>query len=310
MYRNSIRYGAGLNKLNNRSAMTISRGNGFSGCMESEVPQKLLSVVIVNYNYGLYLEDAILSVLSQNCDEVELVVVDGGSTDGSVDIIHKYADRLGWWCSERDNGQSDAFNKGFSHAKGKYLTWLNSDDIFVRGSLCKIVSELRKHADCEWFTGNSVRFFNGGKVYQIWWGPHIYPRFLQRKNSPIAIFGPASIFSKRVFDQVGGMNIRYHYAMDTDLWVRFCVLGVAQRRINCFCWGFRMHEASKTAEFGEHRLSQVAADKLHAEVNESYEKWGYSCSRYLRFAMYMVRLVDFSFVRLIAYKLFLRRFHG
>ena len=85
--------------LNNRRAMTISRGDGSSRCMESEVPQKLLSVVIVNYNYGLYLEDAILSVLSQNCDEVELIVVDGGSTDDSVEIVHKYADRLGWWCS-------------------------------------------------------------------------------------------------------------------------------------------------------------------------------------------------------------------
>lgn len=269
----------------------------------------LLSIVIVNYNYGHYLEDAIRSVIDQNCKDVELIVVDGGSTDNSGEVIRRYEDKISWWVSEKDQGQSDAFNKGFAHARGKYLTWLNADDVMVRGCLTLIVEQLRKHPECEWFTANSVRFFNNGVVHQIWWGPHIYPRLLQHKNSPISIFAPASFFTKRAFDAAGGMKVLYHYAMDTDLWVRFLQMGIWQRRINCFCWGFRMHEASKTAEFGTHRLSNTVADKLHAEVNLTYEQYGYRCSRFLKLAQYAVRMLDFSFVTLFFYKLFYRRFY-
>ena len=92
----------------------------------------LLSIVIANYNYGRFLEEAIQSVLSQSCNDYELIIVDGGSTDNSVEIIKKYEDKIAWWVSEKDKGQSDAFNKGFAHAKGKYLTWLNADDILFQ----------------------------------------------------------------------------------------------------------------------------------------------------------------------------------
>ena len=99
----------------------------------------LLSIVIANYNYGRYLEDAILSVVSQGVgDKVELIVCDGGSTDNSIEVIRKYADKISWWCSEKDGGQSAAFNKGFMHARGKYLSWLNADDVIPKGSLRKI----------------------------------------------------------------------------------------------------------------------------------------------------------------------------
>ena len=142
----------------------------------------ILSIVIVNYNYGRFLEAAIESVLSQGMDEkVELIIVDGGSTDNSVEIIKKYAgetisrvernveickcaneatansqlvggglshfhtstllhSRISWWCSEKDKGQSDAFNKGFAHARGKYLTWVNADDIMPR-DVCRRLFE-------------------------------------------------------------------------------------------------------------------------------------------------------------------------
>ena len=118
----------------------------------------LLSIVIVNYNYGRYLKMALDSVLEQIVPEVELIVVDGGSTDDSVEIIKKYADQIAWWCSEPDRGQSDAFNKGFAKARGRYLTWLNADDILVSGAINAILRMLRKYPDCEWFTGNFYRF--------------------------------------------------------------------------------------------------------------------------------------------------------
>ena len=100
--------------------------------------QPFVSVVIANYNYGRFLDEAIQSVLNQACNDVELIICDAASTDNSVEVIKKYADRIAWWCSEKDKGQSDAFNKGFSHAKGRFLTWLNADDVMLPGTIEKL----------------------------------------------------------------------------------------------------------------------------------------------------------------------------
>lgn len=227
---------------------------------------------------------------------MELIIVDGGSTDNSVEIIKKYAgetisrvernveickcaneatansqlvggglshfhtstllhSRISWWCSEKDKGQSDAFNKGFAHARGKYLTWLNADDIMPKGCLQKVVRELERHPDCEWFTGNLYRFTEDGRVVECAWGPNYLPKWLQSRGQPVAVYGPSTFFMKELFERVGGMKLYQNFMMDTDLWMRFIVAGVKQRRINCFCWAFRMHEESKTAEYGEHKLS-------------------------------------------------------
>ena len=255
----------------------------------------LLSIVIANYNYGHFLGMAIESVLSQQMgDKVELLVVDGGSTDNSVEIIKKYADRITWWVSERDKGQSDAFNKGFAHAHGKYLTWLNADDIMPDGCLKKIVRELERHPDCEWFTGNLYRFTDDGRVVECAWGPNYLPKWLQSCGQPVAVYGPSTIFTKELFDRVGGMKLYQNFMMDTDLWMRFIVFGVKQRRINCFCWAFRMHEDSKTAEFDDHRLSQEQRAKFEAERKRSILETGYKPSAMNRRLIQIWRLLDGS----------------
>ena len=285
----------------------------------------LLSIVIANYNYGRFLEEAILSVLSQSCNDYELIIVDGGSTDNSVEIIKKYEDKIAWWVSEKDKGQSDAFNKGFAHARGKYLTWLNADDIMPNGCLKKIVRELDRHPDCEWFTGNMFRFCevselvgdgvsgledegqpinaithkpnNRFNIVESPWGPNYLPRFLQGKGMPIAVYGPATIFTKRIFDAAGGMKLHQNFMMDTDLWMRFVMMGVKQRRINCFCWAFRMHVDSKTAEFGDHKLSPEHRAKFEAERKASHEATGYRPSKLLGRLWQLWRLLDGSFVK-------------
>lgn len=257
----------------------------------------LLSIVIANFNYGRFLPDAIESVLSQGMDDAELIVVDGGSTDNSVEVIRKYADRIAWWVSEPDKGQSDAFNKGFAHARGKYLTWVNADDMMVPGSLAKVIAAMKAHPECEWFTGNYYRMNKDGRRTEVFWGPHWYPKFLQRKTSPIVAYGPATFFSKRIFDAAGGMNVACHYTMDTDLWTRFIVAGVKQRRINCFCWAFRMHEASKTAEFGEHGLDTEHFKAMCAEERADYARAGYRTTRVMRVALKIWKLLDGSYVR-------------
>ena len=283
--------------------------------------ETILSIAIVNFNYGRYLATAIKSVLDQKVEGVELVVVDGGSTDNSIEIIKKYADRLGWWVSEPDKGQSDAFNKAFSHCCGRYLTWLNADDIMPKGCLAKIIKELKTHRDCEWFTGNMFRFVDesehevekvggGGetsnlkpqtsntrRVIESPWGPNCLPSFLQGKGMPIAVYGPATIFTKRIFDAAGGMKLHQNFMMDTDLWMRFVMMGVKQRRINCFCWAFRMHVNSKTAEYGDHKLSPEQRAKFEAERKASHEATGYRPSKVLGRLWQLWRIVDGSFVK-------------
>lgn len=257
----------------------------------------ILSIAIVNFNYGRYLETAIRSVLDQQVEGVELVVVDGGSKDDSVEVIKKYADKLGWWVSEPDKGQSDAFNKAFAHCCGKYLTWLNADDIMPVGCLKKIVRELVRHPKCEWFTGNMFRFTEDGCVIEAPWGPHSLPGFLQTKRMPIAVYGPATIFTKRIFDAAGGMKLHQNFMMDTDLWMRFVMMGVRQRRINCFCWAFRMHVDSKTAEYGDHKLSPEQRAKFEAERKASHEATGYRASSFVHKLWLLWRILDGSIVR-------------
>ena len=113
------------------------------------------SIVIANYNSGQYIEKAIQSVLAQSCKDYELIIVDGGSSDNSVDVIKKYEEHLAWWVSESDKGQSDAFNKGFSHAKGEYYTWLNADDLLLPGVLQRVKLFIEKNKFTPWVAINT-----------------------------------------------------------------------------------------------------------------------------------------------------------
>ena len=290
----------------------------------------LLSIVIANYNYGRFLDEAIKSVISQDMgDKVELIICDAASTDNSVEIIKKYANglppntslydwepgnsqlttkdyrlstKITWWCSEPDKGQSEAFNKGFAHARGRYLTWLNADDLLVPGSLKRIIASLRRHPNCEWFTGNFYRFEEKSKlVSEIGWGPRFYPAFLQFPRSPVVVFGPTSFFSKKIYEEVGKIDERFHLMMDTDLWVRFMLAGIKQRRIAHFCWAFRMHELSKTAEYGDHRLSEKRKLQFRVEMDLMYEKTRYKPMRLLYYLLLVWRILDLSLIEKMLY---------
>lgn len=257
----------------------------------------LLSIVIANYNYGRFLEEAIQSVLSQSCDDYELIIVDGGSTDNSVEIIKKYEDKIAWWVSEKDKGQSDAFNKGFAHAKGRLLTWLNADDVMLPGVIAKLKYAAEKHPKCEWFTGNFVRFLSNRKLCEVTWGPNWYPNLFQTRHSPVVSFGPTTFFSKRAFDDVGGFYEDLHYIMDAELWERFILHGIKQRRLRFYCWGFRMHKDSKTAEFGEHNVSDKVACAIKKEKKISLWRSGYKCWRICTFINRVMRVLDGSFIK-------------
>jgi glycosyltransferase involved in cell wall biosynthesis len=205
----------------------------------------LFSIVMVNFNHGKFIEEAINSVLTQNCQDFELIIVDGGSTDDSVEIIKKYTDKLGWWVSEKDNGQSDAFNKGFSKAKGQFFFWLNADDLLLPGSLEYARNAIKKYPDCLWFTANTIYVSKDNIIRKCARGPEWRNYLLT--NAPIYVYGPTSIFHRNLFNKVGKFDTSLNYSMDSELWLRFMKMGIRFKRIHKYFWGFRIHEDSKTS---------------------------------------------------------------
>lgn len=224
----------------------------------------LFSIVIANYNYGRFIGDAIQSVFSQNEDGVELIVVDGCSADDSIDRIKELAGRElrveavddvkghhKWhicekltWLSERDGGQSDAFNKGFSRATGRFLTWLNADDVFCPGALNAIHREISRRPGKEWFVGSTLWLDKDLRVKRVF-RAHRFSRLRMRYGHASAS-GPSSFFSKRLLNSVGGVDESLHYVMDIDLWSKFYLLaGVKYYRTTADVWGYRIHEDSK-----------------------------------------------------------------
>src|ERR1700747_532198 len=98
-----------------------------------------ISIIVPSYNQGKYIEETLLSIFNQRIDGLQLIVMDGGSTDETVDVLKKYSDKIDFWVSERDHGQTDAINKGLKRVKADIVGWLNSDDIYLRGALKKVL---------------------------------------------------------------------------------------------------------------------------------------------------------------------------
>lgn len=231
----------------------------------------LLSVVIANYNYGRFLEAAIQSVVSQNTDDqVEVIICDAASTDNSVEVIRKYADKIAWWCSEKDKGQSDAFNKGFSHAKGRYGCWLNADDVLMPGAIKVIINYLTRHPECEWLAGSTVFTDSNLRVWKCSRCVRVWP-FLGRFAPAAPVNGPSSIFLLSNLFRMGGFDINAHYTMDVDLWRRFWQWGIKLHFIDDYLWGFRLHEESKTSStITEHRVKDSVIAEEGDKINVRY----------------------------------------
>jgi len=132
-----------------------------------ELMPPLVSIVTPSYNQAQFIEATIQSVLSQDYPKIEYIIMDGGSKDGSVEIIHRYAGRLAWWVSERDRGQTDAINKGFAHANGEILAWLNSDDIYHPGAISEAVAHLTAHPETGMVYGDAALIDDQGRTFAI-----------------------------------------------------------------------------------------------------------------------------------------------
>jgi glycosyltransferase involved in cell wall biosynthesis len=177
-----------------------------------------VSVVVPSYNHARFLRAAIDSVLAQAHAPLELIVVDGGSHDGSVDILRSYGDRL-QFVSERDRGQADAINRGFARSTGDILCWLNSDDMFMPGVIPRVVRAFDEHPEAEFVYGRGWEIDEAGRVieeagvltFDLW-------RLIHQRNF---IQQPSCFFRRSLMERVGPVDESLHYVMDWDLWIRF-----------------------------------------------------------------------------------------
>jgi glycosyltransferase involved in cell wall biosynthesis len=203
----------------------------------------LVSIVTPSFNQARYLEETILSVLDQDYPRTELIVMDGGSSDGSLAVIEKYAARLAHWVSEADLGQTDAINKGFSLARGEIYAWLNSDDTYRPGAVGEAVEALRQRPDVGMVYGQAYYVDEAGRAMARYPAGPTDHRGLRRGVTTIP--QQTTFFRSRLWKMVGPLDPSFYYAMDYDLWVRLSAVSpIAYVRRP---WAnFRIHDASNT----------------------------------------------------------------
>lgn len=206
------------------------------------VKEMKLSIITPSFNQAQYLEQTILSVISQNYPNLEYIIIDGGSTDGSVEIIKKHEKHLAYWVSEKDNGQSDAINKGLKKATGEIVAWLNSDDLYLPKTLQTVNAIFQSNPDVDLIYGDVINFYEGHKKTNYHINQFEYYDFLSR----VSIHQPAVFWRKKILDKIGYLDESLHYLMDYDLWMRI-FLKYKTIKANSVFAKFRIHNVSKTS---------------------------------------------------------------
>lgn len=205
----------------------------------------LVTIVTPSFNQADYLEATIKSVLEQSYPHIEYIIMDGGSTDGSVDVIQKYAGKLRYWESAKDKGQTDAINKGFNRAKGDILAWLNSDDTYANpNAIADAVNFLLAnpevamvYADCDFINeqGQVIGKFASRQT-----------DYAKLRTGYVHIPQQTMFFRARYWKELGPLDPSFYFAMDYDLWVRIARHAPIQYLPGKTWANFRIHTSSKT----------------------------------------------------------------
>jgi len=221
-----------------------------------------ISVVLPSFNQVRYLETAILSVIRQEYEAIELIVVDGGSTDGSAEVIDRYSSRITSWRSHPDGGQAAAIAEGMVAATGDILSYLNSDDVYLPGALARVAWVLGPAASSPaWAIGGSIRIDERGRRTR-------FDRPMRVTQRSMLVWGsgfsqPAAFWNRALLERVGGVDERFRFCLDYDMFLRFAGV-VRPTMLGAYVAAFRDHPASKSAT-----LAQVHADEL-GQVRRDY----------------------------------------
>jgi glycosyltransferase involved in cell wall biosynthesis len=181
----------------------------------------LVSIITPSFNQAAFLEQTIRSVLDQDYPNIEYWVIDGGSTDESVDIIRKYESRLAGWVSEKDQGQADGINKGLTKARGEIVGWLNSDDLYYPGAIAGAVEAFCLHPEASFVFSDVESIDEHSKAFNLMrFGDWKLPELMT-----FHIIGQPGVFMRRaVLEQAGHLDLSYNYLLDVQLWLRMAVI--------------------------------------------------------------------------------------
>lgn len=257
-----------------------------------------ITVVTPSYNQAIYLERTILSILNQNYPNLEYIIMDGGSTDDSVEVIKKYEKYITYWESGKDGGQAAAINKGFKMATGDLVTFQNSDDVFVQGAFELVAKSYLSNPENSFFYGNVVMIDEHDEPFEYiktipFWSPALIYDGMQCHNQ-------CYFFKKELLQKFGYLNESYRFCFDYEIMSRYGFGENVKGKLIENLWGaFRIHSASKTSN-----ISQVGLQE-HQTIKEIYqsklksflpEKLNYYYCR-IRKVLYFLLKGDFEYIR-------------
>jgi glycosyltransferase involved in cell wall biosynthesis len=249
------------------------RGKAFTHSESAECTYPIISVVTPSYNQAAFLEETICSVICQRYPKLEYIVMDGGSTDGSQQIIERYAPWITRWTSVKDNGQADAIHKGFQKATGDILCWLNSDDIFIPGVLWCVAEFFTDHPDIDCAVGGNASISADGRAMYDNWGIPLCKLPASNTFGRLLHWGQyacpqmSTFWRSKAYWRVGGLDAKMQFCMDRDLFLRLA----AQKpigRIPYFLSCYRYHGVSKGAT-----MQSIRGEEDHL-IDRRYAKEG------------------------------------
>jgi len=246
-----------------------------------------ISVVTPSFNQGQYLEETILSVIEQNYPNLEYMVIDGGSSDNSLDIINKYNDRISYWVSEPDNGQSDAINKGFDRASGDILSWINSDDYYNPGTLDEVSKILDRNqnqllfGNCKYYNEDNGKSWvsNVGSKFNSFRLPFDYNYLIQ----------PSTFWTRKLWDSTGPLNENYHYGFDWEWILRASKDCEFIYNVNALSV-YRLHSNQKTQSGGKIRSEEL----LEILSTHGYEDYSSTLKKLIPYKKVISSVVESS----------------
>ena len=207
-----------------------------------------ISIVTPSFNQGEYLERTIKSILGQEYPNLEYIICDGGSTDNSVEIIRKYEDCLTWWCSEKDNGQTDAINKGMKKATGDICCWINSDDVLLPNALNIVGDYYLNHPDTEFLNGLTVEIDKEDRVLKF---NHMIMSGFFFRHGCYNISQQGMFWRRNLFEKLGYLDDSFHAKMDVEWLIRNYEAKTNIKLLNRHVGAIRKYEETKTAQGGD-----------------------------------------------------------